>query len=359
MQYNIFSKNVKINCDNSNIQQALLYELSGYPESNIDPDVNVVFVEEINVERDMFISPSHHSTFEGGFVARFGGVTVLFQIKKCLYIEIMLHDPKWRSKLISYDFTTVAESIGTIIHELVFVPMTYFFDDLALVHASAFKEINSGETYMIGGTGGVGKTSLELLFCRKSNYSFIADDIAVVNAAGDIFPNLSFPKIYGYNTAGDKLLEEMLLSKDSKFGKLQWHLRKKILGGNKVRRRISPFLVYNNVECKAVQISNYVNLVKSSHESEISKISLHKNDAVQSTLHVIKNEYHTFHQHITWHEYNCTIHGIEPVITLNGSFADMRNVITDAFARANLSTLKLPAGIRHSEFMSSVEEYIS
>jgi serine kinase of HPr protein (carbohydrate metabolism regulator) len=140
------------------------------------------------------------------------------------------------------------ENITAILYELVLVPLNYFFSDKALVHASSMKNSTNGKTVMFGGTGGVGKTSLELLLCRELGYSFISDDIAVIDKKGFVYSNLAYPKIYAYNAEGNQEIENLLFNKRSSIDKLQWKLSKNIRGLNKARRTISPDEIYKSVE---------------------------------------------------------------------------------------------------------------
>ena len=86
--------------------------------------------------------------------------------------------------------------------------------DLSLIHASGVV-LSNGKAILLGGTGGIGKTSLELELCLNEKASFLTDDIAVIDKEGFLWPNLSFPKIYGYNLAGNKALKRQLLSATS------------------------------------------------------------------------------------------------------------------------------------------------
>ena len=58
----------------------------------------------------------------------------------------------------------------------------------------------------VTGKGGVGKTSIEIDFCLNNKMSFLTDDIAIGDVNGDVYPNYNWPKIYGYNLLGNKLL---------------------------------------------------------------------------------------------------------------------------------------------------------
>jgi len=78
------------------------------------------------------------------------------------------------------------------------IPSIYFNKNLAPVHCAGVSD-HENRAILIGGTGGVGKTSLEMELCRNYGCSFINDDISVLDSDGWVYPNLAFPKIYGYN----------------------------------------------------------------------------------------------------------------------------------------------------------------
>src|SRR5690606_41041284 len=87
---------------------------------------------------------------------------------------------------------------GMVFHELALVPAAHWLSDVAVVHASAMAG-PSGEVTLIGGTGGVGKTSLMLDLCLRRGFTFMADDISIVGADGWVHPNLAYRKIYAYH----------------------------------------------------------------------------------------------------------------------------------------------------------------
>ncbi len=358
---NIFGKSVKFIFEDERVAKTLSNELALYmdsPHSNID--VEVIFVKKMINIKYQYISPAIHTTTHNGFLAHYGSSKV-FYIKKenvlKIYIEIL--KTSLLIKCISVDFNTALESVGTILHELVLVPMTYFYDDLTIVHASSFKNKNTNKVYLIGGTGGVGKTSLELLYCKKNNYSFISDDIAVVDNKGNVYPNLSFPKIYAYNVGSDKEFEKFVLSNDSIYGKFQWHFIKMLRGEKRVRRRLSATTLYGQVEQNSSNINNYNILARNNQQKDITKERIANiDDVVQNTLNIIKNEYHTFHQHIVWHEYNCLINNIKPIIRLEQSFATTKEILYSCFRNTENYYIKIPNNLKHSDFISNMESYI-
>jgi hypothetical protein len=260
---------------------------------------------------------------------------------------------------LSLDYKTTIEVVGTILHELVLIPMTFFFHDLAIIHASSFKDKKSKTSYMIGGAGGVGKTSLELLYCKKNNFSFISDDIAIIDDKGNIYPNLSYPKIYAYNVTNDSCFKKEVLSDDSLIGKIQWDFMKKVRGDNKVRRRLSPSKLYKNYETEKCLADNYYILTKNNLINNITKQHISVQDAVTATTNIVFNEYHTFFQHIKWHEYNCIINNTTPTLNFGDIFYRSTEILTKCFRGTNNNVLKIPKKISHKDFIENISDLIT
>jgi len=240
----IFGKSICIKSHCNEIYSILERELSLYPVSDKNIEVEINFVEQIKLSGKLLKNPSVHYSFENGFLIFYGSNKVLFQKKNgIIKVEIELSMNKnflknSVSKFRSIDFRNNVERVGTFLHELILVPFNYFFTDRAIIHASAIKNPVTGKTILLGGTGGVGKTSLELFLCNQLHFSFISDDIAVVDSTCNVFPNLSYPKIYAYNVVGNLELERVLFEDRSFWDKLQWLFFQK----TKLKRAASTLL---------------------------------------------------------------------------------------------------------------------
>ena len=73
-----------------------------------------------------------------------------------------------------------------------------FFGNVLPIHGSAIISENKN-VFIFSGTGGIGKTFLEMSFILKDNYGFFADDIVLIGDNCSAFANYAFPKIYQYN----------------------------------------------------------------------------------------------------------------------------------------------------------------
>jgi hypothetical protein len=112
----------------------------------------------------------------------------------------------------------------------------------SFIHASAITK--SGRTLAVLGEGGVGKTSAMLKLCLEDGWRYLSDDLAVIDDSGIVYRSPARLQVYAYNTKGDANLERRLLRERGVFDRLQWSLRRRLLGRAKVRRRVSAEFLF-------------------------------------------------------------------------------------------------------------------
>ncbi len=357
MIYNIFGKNIQINIKNSELKEILLKELEIYGKGDIEKlDYTINFIEKIELSGIYSNTPSIHKTLNNGFFCDFGICKVLFTKVDNLKINVEYKaSESYLSKFRSIMYRNSSENIGQVLHELIFIPLNFFDKERTIIHSSSMKNLDTNRTLMIGGTGGVGKTSLELLLCRELNYSFISDDIAVVDNKGLLYPNLAFPKIYAYNVIDNKELKNVLFMNRTVIDKMQWDIRKKLRGNSSVRRSISPQDIFKSIETSFNKIDDYYILFKTNEANRIIVKDISSEMASEMTLEILKNEYHSVFQHITWHEYNCRLMGYEPVLRLEDIFSNWKNLYNKIFTEINCKIVKIPLTIKHQEFLKEMK----
>lgn len=358
MDISIFGKSVKLNVEQEVLSKVLEIELDGYrvKEENFTSDIEINFVPKIELPKEYSHTPSTHFTFIDGFLIDYGNVKIKFTQRDILYIDI---EYALKNSMINQfraiDFRSKVDNIGLVLHELVFVPMMFFYDENALIHASSMKS-RDGFVLMFGGTGGVGKTSLELLLCRELDYSFISDDIAIIDKKSYIYPNLSYPKIYAYNIVGNRTFENTLFENRSFMDKFQWRLFRKIKGDSRVRRSISPFKIFGSVETKSNGIDIYYILSKTDSVDEIEFEEIDYKMASQMTLDIMKNEYSSVLQHIVWHEYNAKLISIEPIITTEEIYKNWLSCYENVLREKKSIVVKIPDNIEHHDFLNQMKK---
>jgi hypothetical protein len=358
MKYKIMDNIVGITIEDKEVKEILMNELKLYEEDRGKTNINIYIVDKIKFDYKYSNTPSIHKTFNNGFLADFGSNKVLYKRKNNIteiYLEINMKKNFLR-KFLNIAYRYNFENIGHIIHELILVPANFFIHNKAIIHASSMKHRITGKTILFGGTGGVGKTSLELLLCRELEYNFISDDIAIVDNNGIIYPNLSFPKIYAYNVVENIELKNLIFQDKNVIDKLQWSFRKKLRGNSSVRRALSPLYLYNNIETKENKIDEYYMLYKSKTVNKIAIEKLNFEDAADMTLQIIKNEYHSVFQHITWHEYNCKLMGFKPILELDDMLNRWLDLYLQIFKNIQCYTIKIPMDINHDEFLSVMKK---
>lgn len=252
------------------------------------------------------------------------------------------------SKFLSMGFEKVTDIMDQILHELVLVPSTFFFQDKVIIHGSCLYNKKYDKSVVFGGTGGVGKTSSLIEMGKDHDWVFLSDDIVVVDESGKIYPNYAYPKIYAYNTIGDKNFEKEILKNKSFMNKFQWRFWKKI-NPARVRRRISPSLLYNS-EFVSPKLDENLFLFRGNFDEDIS---FEKKDAKSSSdfeKNIILTEYESIYKFIKWYEYNAKALGFEPHITFDEIVKNYEEKYNKIFSNTNNYIVKIDDSMSHNLF---------
>jgi len=363
MIYKIFGKNVKFKIESSKLAKLLENNLSLYPLVNNNSKIDVeVILKDKNPLDDILrlkflANPKNHISFEDGFLIDYGSIITLFEKKEILYIRIYIKPEqqirKFLLKFLSMDFGSIFDIFGNVLHELILIPMTFFFDDLIPIHAMAIKSNKTFNTYLIGGTGGVGKTSTEIFLCKQKYFSFISDDISIIDINGNVYPNLSPPKIYAYNLENDPLLKKKIFYKRGFIDKFHWYLMKRVRGLSKVRRILYPTELCNSIEYNKNSVNKYFLLFVNNVKKELYLETIqNKREITIASKNIILNEYHSFIQHIIWHEYNSQIMKIKPIISLSKFIQKYENIMDRILSKIETYIIYKPYNIDHNQFLN-------
>lgn len=358
--YRIFGKNIGLNLDGLPEAYLLKSELDLYPsQSGERKDLVISYISEFDPSTVEQANPSIHHSLSKGFGAVMGTCEVQFLFEKYQLDEVNFsfvnkkENKFWKAfeKLRSIQYLTDREAIGQVFHELILVPSIFFDPSLVMVHASGVVT-PTNETILFAGTGGVGKTSLELELCLNQNCHFLSDDICIVNEEGEAFPNLAYPKVYAYNVNGTGSLRKSVFKERKALDKLHWYLMTK-RGLHKARRRISPKDLYGQVAKEGSRLDKYIVLSR----EKVNKIQLEILDpgvAAKLNARVIQSEYGVFLNHIYWHQYNCYLAGTEPYHTADQIFNTMEYSLTQALKGCKVYKLKIPVDLDHTKFVKQV-----
>ncbi|XWN36243.1 MAG: hypothetical protein ROO71_09805 [Balneola sp.] len=317
--YKIFGKVIKLNTIKSTEGDILHKELSLYPETNVSGfDISINYVADIKTEKVLSNNPGLNYLSSESILCKMGAAKVkfCFQEERLKQIDFSIDHKsglkasveKWKS----IQYTSGIEAIGQIFHELVLVPMAFLLEDTSVVHSSGIVN-KQDEVVLFGGTGGVGKTSLEMTLCLEHEYKFFNDDIAIIDSKGMCHPNFSYPKIYGYNLLGAPELKREIFDGLSQMNKFHYAYRA-LKGASKVRRRVEPGAFYGKVYDDSAKISSIVILFRSSVE-EIELESIPVKKAAKSNSLIMATEYNVFFDQVRWHEFNASALNRKPFTT--------------------------------------------
>lgn len=353
--FSFFGIPTVLNLINSPYKSILLDELNVY--KNDLKKATVEITDDWSSFNQVLLAnnPSQHFYYKNAihFKDKLTEVAFVFNENKQLktiYFKLLIAPNYFRKvirKWLNMQFTNRIDNIGQIFHENILIPMTFFMNDLVPIHASGFSL--NGKANLLGGTGGTGKTTLELEFCLNKNASFITDDIAVLDKNGFLHTNYNYPKIYGYNLVGNTKLKNKIFKKISFLSKLHWFLHRKIFGLSKVRRKISPFHLFENVNTKKTSLTNY-HILSKNDAAEISISKLDLETICKMTIEVIFTEYNYFFNQLKWHEFNALSKSNQAIITTNDLEKKWLNILRETLNNTNNNLINIPFNISHNEF---------
>lgn len=317
-------------CYEINLPNHLLHikeELIYYPDlthfQNNEKVVIIEFVNNINKEGLLSQNPKNLGVYIDGFVNSYGDVEVRWFLdslkKNKIKISIALNKftklMNVYQKFRSLDYKTTLQNFGQFLHENVFVPSSFIFGDKVIMHGSTLYNKISKKSLLLGGTGGVGKTSTLLALSNSKDWIFLSDDIIVIDNNSIIYPNYSYPKIYAYNTINNKILKRLVLQKKSILDKLHWKIRSNI-NPSKVRARVNPSH-FHNIEYINPHL-NYNLFIFRSSVSEITHLQeINSNKAAELEFNIINSEYKSFFDLINLYEYNANSLKIKKLLSLS------------------------------------------
>lgn len=322
---------------------------------NVDPTVIISVSVDDGLNVGELTNPKNHSLLKDGFSVDYGKYIVEYRkLDGVLFFEVKIKRERFKfvaylKKLNNIQYCSLEERICQIIYENCIYPSLFFMKDISLVHSSGFSV--DKKAFLLGGTGGVGKTSLELFFSERNRIGFINDDIAVINKAGIVFPNMAWPKIYAYNISSNRRIKELLLDEACVDDKLAFYFKKHLFGENKVRRLMSPAVLFRHSKCHSfVPIAKYIVLCRGNFHD----LALRRADPLQVSeinISVLETEFSHFIQHLNWHKFNSLIAGRKPVFVFDQVLDQWKVVQRSVFSKIDTYIMEIPNEIEHEVFI--------
>ncbi len=359
--YQIFGRNVKLICLDEDLSTYINEELSLYKSENSDDsDLTISILEELP-EVSGSRNPKSHFEDNQSILVKNKQADILFRFKNNTLEEILfsLNKPagflKGRvQKFLHMGNRNRIERVGQILHELVLTSFGFFFSDTIPVHSSGLSIRD--KVVLFGGTGGVGKTSLELELCLKEGAEFIADDIAMISKEGKVYPNYSYPKIYGYNVEGDEELKKRLFPKFNFLESFHWWFHYK-MGPNKVRRRLSPDRLFNHISKEPKRLTNYY-ILSAYHGHEIETEVLDPEISANITTDIIETEFSFLLSHLSFHRLNAKVNNMPPLFLKEIILERWKAQLETIFKNVECTLVKIPIGMEHAKFKKDMVDLI-
>lgn len=359
LHLHVFGRRVTVHPGGGVAGRVLREELAAYPtwDGAGDPDLTLTVeapeAHGATASGVLSSNPSTHIEREDGFTARYTMASVDHTWREGQHraLGVRVHRPAsglWRAAQRAADmqFASREARAGMIAHELALVPAMVLDPERLPIHASGLQAPDGG-ILLLGGTGGVGKTSLGLELGRHAGYRFVADDIAVLDASGQVYPNLAYPKVYGYNMVGHDDLRASVLHGRGVLDRLHWHAHK-ARGLDKVRRRASPEALYGPVSTGG-PLARYVVLARESR-TDLRLDPVGADEAAEVSVRVLQTEFAAFLKHLQWHAYNRALLGREPFTTPEAVAGRWREGLAQALGTAECVVARIPIGMEHGRF---------
>ncbi len=267
-------------------------------------NIELYFKKEINFEDGIYYNESRTCFISDEYVGfnfklRFNNNFILKINPKNKKIYVKLPDYFYKGfslenflrKWYDMSFLDVRKQVVRFVFENIIVPLMILFGGKSSpMHASSFS-IND-YSYLICGSGGVGKTGTLIKLSTMRRINFYSDDWAFINE-DKINLNPTWPKIYAYNLAGEDELKRTILKDRPVLDRFQWYARKKVFGT--VRRRINPKALFS-IQNKPQKMDIVLYLVKTNEASFYSE-HIDAENLAENMVKILESEYSSLFAH--------------------------------------------------------------
>jgi hypothetical protein len=325
-----------------------------------DPEIEVRIGHAISVRKPSSINPKVHRKFSNAMLTSFPFVDVYWEWASNgrLQIEVTFKMRRGTRKLLhsllSMEYSRDVEAFEQLLHEFVLVPSVYFFKDVVPIHAASVTI--DGDACLLAGTGGAGKSGALLALRQNENAGFVSDDIVIMSATPRVYCNMAWPKIYGYNCAGNAMKREILAGR-SWIDKAHFNIKNHIDSAS-VRRKMSPDRLYRHVESSSVPLTRLYYVVRED-VADIQVSALELAAAVEMTIAVISAEYSVFHDQLYWEEYNALATAQVAMLTMAEVVTNWRVVLSAGFAAVERFKISIPFDVDHVVYLKTMAEVIA
>jgi len=276
-------------------------------------------------------NPRTHYEIKDGFGYHINGIGDIFfrssPEDKILRVDLVLESQIFRKnllrKIIDREFNYPFQYLGQILHEHVLVPSVLLYSKNSIVvHGSSILNRKTGDVLVFSGTGGIGKTFLEMYFILNYGFSFFADDMTIISKEGFVYPNYAFPKIYKYNVKQLPILYDLVkMNHSGILNRLHWKFHSYLPSlGRYTRRKLNPRSLPNFTAVDKGKLSNLYILFRdfSVDAPQFDKIDPSSNRTYEYIFfNIIAAEYSLLFSHLRYHTFNRILLGLDPVFSID------------------------------------------
>ncbi len=252
----------------------ILKELSGYPETQKNPEVSFFVNNKGSFEVPRNVTVVSDIFFNARYFA-LKNTPLNFEIKgkifeKCpLEVNVYPAIPRKRTfrtreRFRDWNFFTIEETLAKNFVYNIFdfvMELKFLINGSSFIHASSLEK--DGKAILFVAAGGIGKTGIMLQMLKQEGWRYLSDDLSIVGSDGRVYFNPKYIQIYPYNIKNDAELYDLLMKGRGVFDKLNWFYRKYRYGEDSVRRRVDPKKFFGTEKIsKDARINKVVNFVR-------------------------------------------------------------------------------------------------
>lgn len=205
------------------------------------------------------------------------------------------------------------------------------------LHCSSLAKDNRGAAFIAW--GGVGKTTAMLKLVSEDGWSYLSDDLGLVDDSGILWRSPKQMQIYAYNVAGQRSLYAKLMSNRSVIDRISWAWKRWRRGGKGVRRRVSPERLFGHTSVAQNVPLRYAVFLERSDSNDFCHVSISKEEIANRSSMILLDELKPFAL------FSTAIYssGYQPILpTLMQLYQQTKVLLTKALSEAKCYAVRVP-----------------
>lgn len=194
------------------------------------------------------VAPEHLNVKRHDFEYRLERVTGDEPSSAIIHVRGPRHPavPRWAYRLRSRQYSSACEATCQNIYYMMLDYVTHLRGlplGQSYIHASTMTK--DGVGVAVAGWGGVGKSASVLEMVWNRGWSYLSDDLAIIDVDGTLYYNPKNLTIYPYSIEGTAQADH-LIAEFSGLNRAHWFARKRLFGPKGTRRRLPSRTVFGD-----------------------------------------------------------------------------------------------------------------